>query len=203
MALGKQHGLFEFEGIEPPKTKRAAKPQKSGNIESLAARRKAKMTQAIEVLRREALGLGLPKEQADQLAHQLRQQQAVTSDWTFVMISPAQNAAVVAWISKNSKRPQQAMVLWAQLFNHLRMDTGEIMLARQELADRLGIEPKNLSTIMTELASINAVRREKTGRAVRYFMNSNIATHLPSAKAREAARTEDGPLLKLMQGGAV
>ena len=72
---------------------------------------------------------------------------------------------------------------------------------RDELAQWLGVLPRDLSSMMTELASINAVRREKRGREVRYFMNSTIATHLPGQAARQAARDADGPLLVVMQGG--
>jgi len=36
---------------------------------------------------------------------------------------------------------------------------------------------------------------------VRYFLNANIATHLPSAALRAKAREEAGPLLKIMEGG--
>lgn len=121
--------------------------------------------------------------------------------WTFVMLSPAQNEAVADWLWAQSKRPQAAVRLWLHLFTCMRMDTGEILKSRQELAERVGISPQNLSRIMTELASINAVRREKREREVRYFMNSTIATHLPSPEARAKAREGDGPLLTLVQGG--
>ena len=50
------------------------------------------------------------------------------SDWTFVMLSPAQNSEVVDWLAENSKRPLAAVKLWGRLFKHMRMDTGEIML---------------------------------------------------------------------------
>lgn len=121
--------------------------------------------------------------------------------WTFVMLSPAQNDAVVEWLTTNSKRPQAAVRLWSHLFTCMRMDTGEILKGREELAERIGVDRDNLSRIITELASINAIRREKKGREVRYFMNSTIATHLPSAEARAKAREADGPLLVVMQGG--
>ena len=121
--------------------------------------------------------------------------------WTFVMLSPAQNDAVVEWLSDQSKRPHVAVRLWSHLFTCMRMDTGEILKSRQELADRLGVLPRDLSSLMTELASINAVRREKHGREVRYFMNSTIATHLPSHEARAKAREADGPVLTVVQGG--
>ena len=45
---------------------------------------------------------------------------------------------------------------------------------------------------MTELASINAIVRRKEGRRTRYFMNPNIATHIPTPEQRAAARTPQG-----------
>lgn len=121
--------------------------------------------------------------------------------WIFVMINPAQNFAVMEWLGKHSKRPQVAVSLWALLLTALRMDTGEILLSRGQIADRIGIAPKHVSEIITELAGINALRRVKQGRAVRYFLNPHIATHIPGPEARKAAREAAGPLLVLMEGG--
>ena len=53
--------------------------------------------------------------------------------------------------------------------------------------------PRHLSETMTELASINAILRKKDGRAVRYFMNPNIATHVPSSEQRKEAREKRRP----------
>ena len=161
-----------------------------------AAQRVAEAAQ-LEALARKA---GMAPTDAARLADGLRAQ--APNDWTFVMLSPSQNARVVEWLDKNSKRPQAAMRLWARLFEVLRNDTGEVMQTREELAQWLGVEPKNLSSIMSELASINAVRREKRGREVRYYMNSNIATHLSGVAAREAARQADGPVLRVVQDRA-
>jgi len=119
----------------------------------------------------------------------------------FVMLTAQQNANVTDWLAIHSKRPLNAVRLWSTLFTALRSDTNEILLTRQQLAERLGIDVQNVSRIMTELASINAIRREKRGHNVRYFMNATIATHLPSEKLREEARAKDGPLMILMQGG--
>lgn len=121
--------------------------------------------------------------------------------WIFVMLGPKENAAVIRWLNRNSKRPHKAVELWATVLEHLRIDTGEITATRQDLADRVGIRPRELSSLMTELASINAIRREKVGRNVRYFLNPTIATHLPGAQARAQARQEAGPLLRVMEGG--
>jgi hypothetical protein len=121
--------------------------------------------------------------------------------WTFVMISPAQNAAVVRWLSEHSKRRSEAVRLWAELFTVLHPTSGEIMADRATLADRIGIAPREVSKIMGELTKINAIRKAKDGRKVRYGMNPNIATHLPDPALRETARDRAGPLLVLMEGG--
>jgi hypothetical protein len=121
--------------------------------------------------------------------------------WIFAMISPTQNFAVLEWLRQHSKRPQVAASVWGLLLTALRPDTGEILLTRDQIADRIGILPRHLSSIMTELVRINAVRREKEGRRVRYFLNPGIATHIPGPEARRAAREAAGPLLVLMEGG--
>jgi len=169
-------------------------------VRSFEKARAARLVAEAATLEALAVKAGLPAHVAARLADGLRAQ--APNDWTFVMLSPSQNSAVVGWLDKNSSRPQAAMRLWARLFEVIRNDTGEIMQSREELARWLGVEPKNLSTIMSELATINAVRREKRGREVRYFMNSNIATHLPGPAAREAARASDGPVLHVVRSEA-
>lgn len=126
--------------------------------------------------------------------------------WTFVMLSPEQNAAVVNWLVKNSDRPMIAVRVWAHCFEHLNYDTGEICRRREEIAETLGIESRDVSRIMTELAKLGAInrRRERIGGLrgpgpVRYFMNPRVATHLPEG-IREAAQAE-APLLTIMKGG--
>ena len=90
------------------------------------------------------------------------------------------------------------------LFEHLRRDTGEIALSRDELAAEIGETASNVSRLMTELEGIGAISRryEKVpgmrgrGRAV-YFMNPNVGTHLAGA-ARDKAQA-DAPALRLVE----
>lgn len=121
--------------------------------------------------------------------------------WTFVMLNPLQNKAVVRWLGQNSKWPKTAPLLWAELFTALRSDTGEILRTRAELADAIDQKPNTVSSMMSELVQINAIRREKVGREVKYFMNPYVATHLPDPVNRAVARDEAGPLFMVMQGG--
>lgn len=170
-----------------------------GHIEALSAHRRKRQQQDAETLERLARRAGLDPKTAALLAMNLAP--APKTEWTFVMISPQQNAAVVKWLVENSKRPMKAIELWAHLFEVMRNDTGEVLRSRQELADKIGESPANLSRIMSELNSINAIVRQRDGRRVRYFMNPNIATHIPTPEQRKKAQDGAGPLLVMMEGG--
>ena len=145
---------------------------------------------------------GLPQEPLGRILAAIDSRTASTSGWTFIMLSPHQNAAVCRWIATEAKRPIQSSLLWSTLFTAMRMDTGEICLSRDELAEMVGTHPRHISTMMTELEKIGAITRRKAGRTVRYFMNPNVATCL-TGKERDQAQAEVGPVqLTLLQGGA-
>ena len=148
----------------------------------------------------------MPEQVRDLIGH-IDRQTASKNKWTFVMLSPSQNAAVVGWLLKNSKRPQVAVHIWALCFEHLRTDTGEILIRREEIADAVNDTADHVSTIMGELEQVGAIirRRERVAGMrgpgfVKYFMNPRVATNL-SGKARDKAQEEAPPLLVLMQGG--
>ncbi len=136
----------------------------------------------------------------------LDRQTASRNKWTFVMLSPEQNAIVVDYLADHSARPMVALKLWALCFKHLRTDTGEIMLTREEIAEKLRQEPKRISELMTELVEFGAIIRKrirvggmKGPGMVHYFMNPRVATHL-AGKERDDAQG-DAPLLRLIEGG--
>jgi CRP-like cAMP-binding protein len=135
----------------------------------------------------------------------LDRQTASRNKWTFVMLSPDQNAIVVDYLADHSKRPLVAVKLWALCFKHLRTDTGEIMLTREEIAEKLGQRAPEVSEMMTELVEFGAIirKRQKVGGMkgpgmVHYFMNPRVATHL-AGKERDEAQS-DAPLLRLIEG---
>ena len=137
----------------------------------------------------------------------LDRQTACRNKWTFVMLSPEQNGIVVRYLADHSERPMIALKLWALCFEHLRTDTGEIMLNREEIAEKLGQRVQEISEIMTELVEFGAIirKRQKVGGMkgpgmVHYFMNPRVATHL-SGKQRDEAQEQAPPLLTLMEGG--
>lgn len=125
----------------------------------------------------------------------------------FVMIRPAQNAAVVNWLEENSKRPMKAMRVWALLFDHLMPHTGQIMLTREEIAESVGIEANNVSQIMSELVKFGAIfsEREKVAGMrgpgfVRYYMNKHVAEVGSRSSQDELARIpKPGAKLELVK----
>ena len=125
---------------------------------------------------------------------------AASRGWTFVMLSPSQNAAVVGWLRHHSKRPGVAIHLWAELLTGLRIDTGQVLLTRTQLAERVGVPPRSVSEILTELEDIGAIsRRRQPTPGVRgkgsleIFINPNVATHL-TGTARDTAQAEAKPV---------
>lgn len=132
---------------------------------------------------------------------------ASSNRWTFVMLSPEQNAAVVRHLLAASSRPKVAVGLWSLLFLHLRTDTGEVMLSRSDLASALGVSAPDVSRCMSELVEFGAILRVRERVSglrgpgvVRYFMNPRVATHL-GGSARDAAQAA-APLLKVIDGSA-
>lgn len=134
-------------------------------------------------------------------------QTASRNRWTFVMLSPTQNAVVVNYLAKNSQRPLVALRLWAMCFEHLQVETGEVMLRRDQLAKALGETADHVSAVMSELVTFGAIIRNRERVAglrgpglVRYYMNPRVATHL-AGRERDDAQEAAPPLLKLIEGG--
>src|SRR5215203_2226355 len=97
---------------------------------------------------------GLPERARGEIVAAIDRETASENGWTFVMLSPDQNAAVTRWLRANSRFPTMALALWGELFTALRRDTGEVVLTRDELAERVDTHPNHVSTVMHELAGI-------------------------------------------------
>lgn len=177
----------------------------SASIQAFRSRRARFNAEQAEETRQFLLDFGeehrLPEEALGRVIAAIDAETASERKWTFVMIGPRENDAVATWLRENSRRPLAALGVWLKLFTALRYDTGEIMLTRDEIAERVGILPRNVSTIMTELEGIGAISRRRAGRAVRYYMNPTVGTHL-TGKARDEAQAGARQLeLKLIDGG--
>jgi hypothetical protein len=143
------------------------------------------------------------------LLHHIDRETAAQPGWTFIMLSPDQNSAVIEYLAAHSSRPVVAMRLWATCFQHLRPDTGEVVMSRDELAAQLSVSADHVSAVMGELEGVGAIirRRERIagmrgpGR-VRYYLNPVVGTHLGGAARDKAqASAPPGPALRSIQGG--
>ncbi len=126
--------------------------------------------------------------------------EASSNAWRFALLGLAENEAVVYWIADNARRKGVTSKLWASCKRHMRTDTHEVLLNREQMMRRTGASSSHLSAALAELVSINALERRGTGRDVRWFVSVNIATHLTGA-ARDNAQEAAPPLLAAIQGG--
>jgi Crp-like helix-turn-helix domain len=144
---------------------------------------------------------GLPDHAARAIIGAIDRETAAENGWTFVMLSPAQNRAVIDWLLEHAERRREAIALWALLFEHLDRHTGMILLTRDELAEQVGAHPDNVTRIMADLEAIGAISRRRERVAgmrgpgvARYFMNPNVGTHLVGL-VREEAQAKAPPVM--------
>jgi hypothetical protein len=129
------------------------------------------------------------------LLHLVDREQSARSGWRFVMIEPRLYSDVTRYLARESKRPQAAMLLWAELFAHLADDSNEVLLGRQGLAEAIGVKPKVVSEVVGDLERVGAVYRRRAGRFVKLYVHPSLGTHLKGA-VRDRAQAE-APLLRL------
>lgn len=102
-------------------------------------------------------------------------------------------------------RRQDVYDAFLLLLTHIRQDTGEITLSRQEFADELGILPRHVSSVMGTLERLGVVRRERAGQTVTYYVNPDAAWNGSlDIRKREAAKAKSAskpPSLHAVQSG--
>lgn len=128
----------------------------------------------------------------------------------FTMISREQTALIWDAIRKlpPEDRPNQVRHAFDLVLLNLRWDTGEVMLTRDEFAERMGCLPRDVSTVMGVLARMGVIERERRrvdgmrgrGMAV-YRINARVAWNGTLEVRQELAESEPPPLLRIMEGG--
>ncbi len=142
----------------------------------------------------------LPEDATNAIVLAIDRQTAAHNGWTFVMLSPAQNLAVLRWLTANSQRPSVGVLVWGEILNALRNDTGEVMLTREQLAEHCEVSPSHITNALAELEGIGAITRSRRaipgmrgpGRLV-IHVNPLVATKLAGA-ARDRAQQEHKPI---------
>lgn len=128
----------------------------------------------------------------------------------FSMFSLIQTAAIWDAIDKlpSDDRPRMVRRAFDQVLLNLAPNTGEIMLTRDQLAEKIGCHADHVSRIMGTLEIMGVVRRERQkipgmkGRGVAvYFVNPHVAWNGKLEVRKQEAKRHTPPLLKLMESG--
>jgi len=128
----------------------------------------------------------------------------------FTMLSRMQTAAIWDTIRElpSNARPNQVRHAFDLIVLNLRQDTGEILLTRDQLAERIGCAPGNVSRIMGTLEKMGVIRRERRkiegmqGRGIAvYFINPHVAWNGSlDARKEQASKYQTPPQLTLIEG---
>lgn len=166
-----------------------------------------KAEQVAEV-RQYVLGLGLPTKATEDILITLQRHETggVLADWTFNMISPAQCLAVWNAIHEGEK-PNETRRVFDYVLTHIETNTGLVTLTRDELAEVVGIDAREVSRAMGRLEKLGAIVRERVkvpgmrgpGKA-RYRLNPHVGWNGKLEKRQQAA--EQVPLpFGVIEGG--
>ena len=120
--------------------------------------------------------------------------------WCFVMINPEQFRYVTKAAQK-CRNVATTLSVWNAAITYIRMDTGEVMADREQLAKDADTLPRHVSTAMTELTKIGAIYKEKRGRKTAYFVNPNVGWAGGEGSRLEVAKCV--PKLRVVAGGKV
>ena len=169
-----------------------------GDVVKLPRHSRATQEQARE-LRNVALDLELSKEARAELDNALHKITEVPGKrWVFVMISPEQFRFVTKAV-QGCRNVATTLSVWTAAITYLRMDTGEILASREQLASDAGTLPRHVSTAMSDLARIGAITRERRGRKTVYSINPTVGWAGGEGARQEAAK--GAPQLRLVMPG--
>jgi hypothetical protein len=146
----------------------------------------------------------LPSASVGEVLNALPPDEADESDPRFIMLYIEDFNAVADWLEEHSCSPRVASRLLRQMLRFVHPTTQEILRSREELAELVGCTPREVSRVMQEMVSIQAVRRERRPvegvrgpGVVRWYVNPRLGTHLPR-EARRVARA-NAPDLHLVE----
>lgn len=111
--------------------------------------------------------------------------------WRFIMLGPAENAAVLNKIVGESKRPSVATRLWGAILCHIEGDTAAVKMSRKTMMDAAGTKHwHHVKLALEELTSWGALTKAED--CEQWFCNPKLASHLPKAvRAAEQRRASN------------
>lgn len=183
-----------------------------GDVKKFIPKAEIVATEKADEARQLILDLGLPSAATEAVLLALARYEngGLLADWRFVMLSPAQCLAVWDAIRElpADDRPNQVRHLFDLVITHLETNTGAVVLTRDELAEKVGTEPRHISTMMGTLERMGVIYRRRIkqpgmrGRGIaRYYVNPHVAWHGKLEVRKEQSR--DVPLpFAVIEGGA-
>ena len=169
-----------------------------GNVVPLPRHSRASRQQA-ELVRQYVLDLDIPEDARAVIDNALyRITETPGQRWLFVMINPEQFRFVTTAVRRGPDSGN-TLAVWNSALTYVRMDTGEIMASRDQLASAAETNSVEVSRALGRLASIGAIVRIRRGRRMAYFVNPNVGWNGGEGTRQEAAR--EAPQLRLVMPG--
>lgn len=179
------------------------------NVTRLIPKAERLKAEQVDQVRQYVLGLDLPAGATTDILVTLQRHETggVLEEWRFHMISPAQCLAVWNAI-KAVEKPHETRDVFDYVLTHIETNTGVVTLTRDELAEAVGIAPREISRAMKRLEDLGVIFRERVrvpgmrgpGKA-RYRMNPHVAWN--GKLERREATAKQAPLpLSVIDGGA-
>jgi len=166
-----------------------------GNVVLLPKHSRATREQA-EQVRQFMLDLDIPPDARAHVANALyRISETPGRRWLFTMINPEQFRFVGKAI-QGVRNVATTYAVWNAALTYIRMDTGEIVATREQLAEDAGARIEHVSRAMSELTKIGAIVRHRRGRNVVYSVNPHVGWAGGEGARQEAAK--DAPKLRLV-----
>lgn len=151
----------------------------------------------IEIIQQLALNLDLAETtRADLDSYLYRLAEPVSTGWSFMRLNQDQFRYVVRAV-RDCRRPATTLSVWNVAITYMRIDTGEILALRKQLAEDAGTSLGEVSRAMSELTKIGAVLKARRGQHVVYSINPNVGWN-GSEGTRQSAAKEEVPLLRLV-----
>lgn len=113
--------------------------------------------------------------------------------WSFVMLNPSQQRAVLKAIHAGP-RPFATVMVWNACISRLNYGTGEVMASRSQLSEDAQVRPEEVSKALTRLTEIGALLRLKPGR---YAINPHVAWSGSQGQRQDAAKGTEPVQLRL------
>jgi len=150
----------------------------------------------VEVIQQLALDSSLTETtRADLDAYLYRLAKPIGTGWSFMRLNQDQFRYIVRAV-RDCRRPATTLSVWNAAITYMRIDTGEILTTREQLANDSGTSLGEVSRAMTELTKIGAILKTRRGQRVVYSINPRVGWN--GGESSRQAAIKEAPTLRLV-----